>query len=127
MRITLGKLVLAPAILAAAVFAATSASAETVNVPFSFTAAGKVWPAGQYSVLKDMRDNIVTLRTEDAAHSISFLLGPGEPDPGSMDVALRFDALGDYHALRDIQYRSEITGRLDKKMRHAEELRASGR
>jgi hypothetical protein len=129
MRITFGKLVLAPAILAAAALAATAASAETLKVPFSFTAAGKVWPAGEYTVLKDSRGGQVTMRSKDSLHSITFLIGPGEPDPNDRHVTLRFDENGDYHALRDIQYGSKITSRLDKNNRNMEmeEIRSSGR
>jgi hypothetical protein len=129
MRINFGKLVLAPAILAAAALAATAASAETLKVPFSFTAAGKVWPAGEYTVLKDSRGGQVTMRNKETMRSITFLVGPGEPDPTDRHVTLRFDENGDYHALRDIQYGSKITSRLDKNNRNMEmeEIRSSGR
>jgi hypothetical protein len=47
MRFTLRSTVLTPILLAAAVFTATSAIAEShVNVPFSFKADGKSYPAG---------------------------------------------------------------------------------
>lgn len=127
MRTTFGKLILAPAILAAAVFAASSASAETVKVPFNFTAAGKVWPAGTYTLQKDSRGSLVTLCSKDSSQSITYLIGPGEPNPQDNKVTLRFDQAGPYHALRDIQFGAEITSRLDKNDRNADDLRASGR
>ena len=42
MKSIFSKFVLAPAVLAAAALAANSAMAETVKVPFSFTAGDKV-------------------------------------------------------------------------------------
>ncbi len=127
MRLTLGKLVLAPAVLAAVAMASTAAKASTVNVPFSFAAAGHVWPAGLYTVQKDLTLNVVTVKSNETALSFMSLLGPGEPAPDNTSVILEFDQFGSSHALRTIQYGGQITSRLDRKMVNAERIRASGR
>ena len=50
MKSIFSKFVLAPAVLAAAALAANSAIAETVKIPFNFTAGNKVLPAGDYTI-----------------------------------------------------------------------------
>jgi len=127
MRFNFGKLVLAPAVLATLALASTAAKASTVNVPFSFAAAGHVWPAGTYTVQKDLTGNIATVKSNATGLSFSSLLGPGEPAPGDKGVVLEFDAFGNSHALRTIQFGGQITGRLDRKMANSERIRASGR
>lgn len=128
MRSILSKLVLAPVILAAAALASNTAMAEsTVNVPFSFKAAGKVWPAGLYTVQKGDFGNMVTLISKESSLSFTSLIGPGEPDPNESKVTLKFDEIGAGHALRSIQYGPQITSRLDKRAIHSEYLTSSGR
>lgn len=127
MRFNFGKLVLAPAVLATLALASTAAKASTVNVPFSFAAAGHVWPAGAYTVQKDLTGNIATVKSNATGLSFSSLLGPGEPDPAGTRVVLEFDQFGNSHALRTIQYGGQITSRLDRKMANSERIRASGR
>ena len=127
MRFTFGKLVLAPAVLATVALASTAAKASTVNVPFSFAAAGHVWPAGVYTVQKDLLGGMVTLKSNNSGLSFTSLLGPGEPGPNDSRVILEFDQFGSSHALRTIQYGPQITSRLDRKMVNSERIRASGR
>jgi len=128
MRSILGKLILAPAILAAAAFAANSAMAESnVKVPFSFTAAGKVWPAGTYTIEKDMLAGTVTLKSAVSSESFTYLLGPGDPNPTDEHITLRFDSAGGTHALRSVQYGPQITAQLDRPSRHEANMAASGR
>jgi hypothetical protein len=127
MRSILHKLILAPAVMAAAALATNTAQAEKpINVPFNFTAAGESLPAGLYVVAKDNSSNLVTLRSTETAQSFTWIVGPGDPNPTDNQVVLRFDAAGQTHALRSIQYGSAITGRLDKKSIGAEEI-GSGR
>lgn len=122
MRINLRNTILAPAVLAVATFAAVSAHAEaTLKVPFSFKAAGKICPAGEYVVSKDVNNTKVTLRSKDAARSFSWVVGPGDPAPNATKVTLRFDANGSDRELRTVQYGSVITSRLDKS-KHSEHL-----
>ncbi len=128
MRSILGKLILAPAILAAAALTANSAMAESnVKVPFSFTAAGKVWPAGEYSIQKDMLAGTVTLKSEVSSESLTCLLGPGDPNPTDNKITLKFDNIGGTHALRTVQYGPQITSQLDRQSKHEADMAASGR
>ena len=115
MRSILHNLILASGVMASAVLVTNAAMAETIKVPFNFTAAGHSWPAGAYSVERDLYGSRVTLRsTQDSAKSVSFVLGPGAHDPIESRVTLRFDDLGSTHALQSVQYRSMITANLDK-------------
>ena len=115
MRISFRNVILAPAVLAVATLAVTSAHAEaTLKVPFSFKAEGKLCPAGDYVVSKDMKSSLVTLRSKDAGRSFTWVAGPGDPAPTATAVTLRFDAIGETHQLRSVQYGASITPRLDK-------------
>ena len=123
------KFVLAPAVLAAAALATTSATAETtVKVPFSFTAGDKICPAGYYTIKHDDTSSYVTLMRKGSSDSFTYLVGPGAPEPTDRKVALRFDHLGNAHVLQSIQYGALVTSQLDKKsLRDAErESRVSG-
>ena len=112
----LRNFVLAPAVMAAAALATNTAMAEaTLKVPFSFTVAGKNCPAGLYSVhWESSHTNLVTLISKDASQSFTWVVSPGDPAPGDTAVVLRFDEIGDMHALRSVQYGPRITSRLDK-------------
>ena len=128
MRFMLGKLILAPAVMAAAALATTTATAETaMKVPFGFSAAGKSWPAGTYVVQKDLSGNLVTVRSRETAKSFTCILGPGAPAPTDTHVSLQFDEAGSTHALRTIQYGAQITSRLDGRNNNSEHLTATGR
>lgn len=119
MRSILSKLVLAPVVLAAAALAANTAMAEArVNVPFNFTVAGKICPAGSYSIIEDSSRSMVTLRSVDASRSFSWLLRAGEPSPTDTNVTLRFDQQAKGYALQSVQYRALITPKLDKSQRN---------
>jgi hypothetical protein len=115
MRSPLRKLFLAPAILAAAALATSTAMAETqLNVPFSFTAAGKVCPAGVYHVDRGPAANTVKLVSDDSSRSFVWVVSPGSPQPTDQRVVLTFDNFGGAHTLQSVQYRNKITSRLDK-------------
>jgi hypothetical protein len=116
MRSIFPKLFLASAVLATAALTASSALAETtVNVPFSFTANGKVCPAGRYSVEMNATHSVVMLRSRDSSRNFQWLASSGEPAPSDTRVILRFDVHGSDHALQTVQYHSFITSRLDGK------------
>ena len=124
MKFIPSKFVLASAVLAAAALAANVASAETtIKVPFSFTAAGKVCPAGYYVVQRDSGNgNFITLSHKGYSESFTWVVGPGEPAPTDSKIALKFDHVGDAHILQSVQYGTVITSRLDKKsLRDAEQ------
>jgi hypothetical protein len=116
MRSILCNLVLAPAVMATAALATTSAmAATTLNVPFSFTVDGKKCPAGVYAVERDGIRHMVTLQGKGQQQSFMWLVGPGDSAPADAYVVLRFDELGQTHVLRSVQYGSKITSRLDAK------------
>jgi hypothetical protein len=116
------KFVLAPAVLAAAAFTASSATAETtVNVPFNFTADGHVCPAGLYTVKHDSDSSFVTLSRKGTGNTFTWIVGPADTTPSERKIALNFDAVGNQHVLQSVQYGTKITSRLDKKtLRDAE-------
>lgn len=115
MKSMLSKFVLAPAVLAAAVLATSSASAATVKVPFQFTAAGQICPAGYYTVNHDSNDNFITLSSKSSPRSFTWVVGPGASDPTDRKISLKFDQVGGSHVLQSIQYGSVVTSKLDKK------------
>jgi hypothetical protein len=119
----LRNLFLAPALLAAATFAVTTAHAEaTLKVPFNFQVAGKDCPAGLYTVGHDLQHNLVTLKSKATAQSFTWVIGPGDPSPDATAVTMRFNDLGDSHVLRSVQYGPMITSRLDKKNKQNEHV-----
>ena len=113
MRSILCRLLLVPAIAAAASLSTQSAKAETITVPFSFTANGDTFPAGAYTVQEDMQASVVTLHEVNGTKAIKFAVGPGDPSPTDNRVVLRFETKGDEHVLESVQYASKITARLD--------------
>ena len=123
MRSILGKLFLAPVVLAAAAFTATTAKADaTVKVPFNFTVAGKNCPAGYYTVKQDLVHNMVTLQGKNAPRTFSWFLNPADDVAPSSKVTLRFNELGESHSLQLVQYGSRATSRLDKQNRRSEHI-----
>jgi hypothetical protein len=115
MRSPFCKLFLVPALLAAAAVTTSTAMAETdLNVPFSFTAGGKVCPAGVYKVDKGPLANTVRLVSEDSSRNFVWIVAPGSPSPDDHHIVLTFDNLNGAHALQSVQYFNKITSRLDK-------------
>jgi hypothetical protein len=124
MRITFGKLFLAPVLMAIAALATTSAMAEaTVNVPFTFTVAGKNCPAGAYSVKRDAARNLLILQSKESARSFSWIFRPAEATSDTK-VTLKFDELGEAHTLQSVQYGQTITPQLEKKIKQNEHRHA---
>jgi len=121
MRFNLRSIIMTSAVLAAAALATNSAMAETtVNVPFSFVAAGKVCPAGRYIVERDLAHNFVTLAGKSAPVGFRWLLNPGDDARKSSDVTLRFDENGQDFTLDSIMYGKQTTPHLDKRGAHSE-------
>jgi len=130
MRSTLCKFFLVPALAAAATMFSHAAQAETVNVPFSFTAMGQTFPAGAYSVEEDLNTNFVTLRLKNSNKSIMRVLGPGDTEHGDNRVVLRFSMDGDDHVLNSIQFGTKSTSRLpgvERSSRETSTRQVSGR
>jgi hypothetical protein len=123
MRTNLLSVVLAPAILAAAAFTAQPAMAEShvVNVPFNFTVAGKICPAGNYTVHSDNYLNSVYLAGQN--RSFVWLLVPGDAAIRDHRVTLTFDVYGQDHLLRTVKYGTMVTPQLDKQ--HKETIPAA--
>jgi hypothetical protein len=108
------KMFLVPAIAAAAALASHPAQAETVKVPFAFSAAGHEFPAGSYTVDANINTNVVTLHLRESNKSFVWVLGPGDPAPGDQRVMLRFTTAAGTKVLESIQYGSKITSRLSQ-------------
>ncbi|HEY0795760.1 MAG TPA: hypothetical protein VGD64_08255 [Acidisarcina sp.] len=109
MKNLIRSLVLAPAVLFAA--AAFAADTTTLNIPFSFTAHGKNYPAGMYSVSVDANRQVATLASKSALdQSIAGSLAPSDGNPSSPTrVRLEFSTNGSSHQLRKIRYGSLST------------------
>lgn len=127
MRSLLPRFLFAPALVAAAALATSTAMAETtVNIPFNFTVAGKTWPAGRYNVLQGPAANSVRLSSADSSHTYIWIDGPGDARPTDERVILTFDAVSEGHALRTVQYGGRITRRLDKPQKEYTPVRVMG-
>jgi ABC-type multidrug transport system permease subunit len=114
MRFTALKTILAAVVVTTAAQSAHIAKAETtLSVPFSFNVSGQSMPAGVYTVQEDKFHNLVILRNKAGNKSFSYTLRPGDPAPGEVHVALKFESQGDSHILRGIQYGSRTTSRLE--------------
>ncbi len=123
MKFSVRNIVIASVVMAAAAVTAVSASAEThLNVPFSFTVAGKVCPAGVYLVNKDLNTRLVTLTSKNTPETFRWLVNPGSPAPNDSRVTLRFDEVGDSYTLKSVQYGALITSNLDKKSKTNENV-----
>lgn len=111
---SLRTLLPALAIAALATLASTSAAAQSrFNVPFSFNAGGQTCPAGTYLLHVNQWNSVATLT--GAKRGFTWLIGNGEPGPNDSRVLLTFDRVGSSYALRTVQYKSQITSRLDPK------------
>ncbi|HYK36084.1 hypothetical protein [Alloacidobacterium sp.] len=125
MHSTLRRIAIAPALIMAAALAASPAVAETttIKVPFSFEAAGKTFPAGDYSICRDDRGSFVTLASKGSSRSFSTILAAGTSNPREYKIALNFDLVGQTHHLQSIQYGTMITNKLDRKALESERER----
>ena len=120
MRSILRFLVLAPAMIAAAALATNSAMAEaTINVPFSFTVAGKHCPAGQYMIQRDPIHNFVTLRGKYAPVGFNWILGPGDGVARDSNIRLSFAQQNQSYALDSVQFGSQTTSQTTRHLNKA--------
>lgn len=126
LRFLLRCMLLALGIILIPSWTARTANAETRNitVPFDFSVNGKICPAGNYSVELGLYGAFVTLKKKDGSQSFTWILFPGDPAPTDARIVLRFDLIGQSHALRTVQFESLITPRLDKKAMRNEQLSA---
>lgn len=126
LRFFLRCMLLAWGIILITSWTARTANAETRNitVPFDFSVNGKICPPGNYSVELGLYGGFVTLKKKDGSQSFTWILFPGDPAPTDARIVLRFDLIGQSHALRTVQFESLITPRLDKKAMRNEQLSA---
>ena len=124
MRTTLRSLVFALAVLAAFALTTRTASAASVRVPFNFNVNGTTLPAGTYDITRDRNGGVVTLESEDCKYAYSWLVMRADTTPLDHKVTLRFDESDGRFALRDVQYDTLVTKRLDKHMFEKSTLRS---
>jgi len=100
---------LSGAALAAFLFLAASPKAFAqmdikTNIPFSFEARGKLMPPGDYTVVIDRQEGMVTLhgpnRTDAVMQVLTTLAATPHSDAG--DAHLIFDKVGDSYALSEV-------------------------
>ncbi|HUA93343.1 MAG TPA: hypothetical protein VL991_12295 [Terracidiphilus sp.] len=114
MRSMYRSFILAPAMMACAAFTANTAMAESIRVPFNFVAAGQNCPAGVYSL--NVAGDAVSLMGRGAS-SFMWLMHPGNPASPQGRVVLKFDQIGNERILHSVQYGSQETSQLDKKLK----------
>jgi hypothetical protein len=111
MRSILWMVALTAASCTPAAFAADQAS---VNLPFSFAAHGKVFPASQYDVtLKDNRSFLTLTSRTNPADTITFTTFPVGMAPHDTVLSIEFDQVGNAHELRTVRLREYQTPVLD--------------
>jgi hypothetical protein len=120
MRSKLTTFILVPAILAATALTSIPAMAatKTLNVPFSFTANGKVCPAGVYTVEWNAQFNLVKLESKDTSQAFGWSAHSADKNDGR--VTLKFVEDGSTHTLQSVQYGPVVTSRLDGKTKKSE-------
>lgn len=123
MKLNLRTLVLASAVTATAALAsipalAATAGAATLHVPFRFSVAGRVLPAGNYIVKRDT-NNFISLQTEDASRNYTWITNPADNDGR---IVLRFGVEGQKHVLESVQYGALVTPRLARHSGKTEDI-----
>ena len=117
MRTMIRTAVLATASLCAT--AAFAADRAVVNIPFNFQSQGHTFPAGDYVATLDTNHNLLALKNSaDAGVAANWAVGPADYNPTDEKLTLKFDDLGNSHALRTVQLGPRITSRLDGPARH---------
>jgi hypothetical protein len=104
MHIRYSNLFVIPALAAAAALAGgTAHAAETVTVPFEFTAQGHSFPSGSYAVEQDHGKHVVTLHKVKGDATLNWTMSPCEYDRGH--IHMNFDRAADgTHILKSIQF-----------------------
>lgn len=117
MRFILCSVVLATVSLGAS--AAFATPKAVVDIPFNFNSQGHVFPAGHYVATLNSNQTVLALTNmADAKMSTRWVASPIECNPADQKLILKFDGLGDGHALRTVQLGSRITPRLDAPRHH---------
>jgi len=92
------------------------------KVPFSFMAAGKSWPAGDYIMQLDMNTGALTLRSSNITLVTVMSTNVGSPEEAARSY-LRFQRCGEYRILREISLDGRVRI-LDLRKSERELLRA---
>ena len=104
MRFTFSKLFLVSTLAAAAAIASLSARAESVNVPFEFTAQGHSFPSGDYAVEQSPAKHLVILHQVKGNAVLNWSMGAGaESEEGHIQLNFRQSENG-MHILKSVQY-----------------------
>lgn len=116
--------VLASTAVAATALAAIPAMADTasVNIPFSFTVAGQVLPAGEYRVQSVALGNLVNFKSADSKQYFTWIASPSNED--GRNAVLRFNQDGGMHTLQSVQIGPLVTPSLVKKAHKTEDISA---
>jgi hypothetical protein len=99
------RLFLIPTLAAtAAISGGVAHAAETVNVPFAFTAQGHNFPGGCYSVEQNPGKHLVTLHQIKGTALLNWTVEPGATTDGD-HILLNFGRSADgSHVLRSIKF-----------------------
>jgi hypothetical protein len=117
MRTITRSVILATASLCAT--AAFAANRAVVDVPFNFESQGHNYPAGRYVATLESNEGILAISNENNPRiSAHWIAGPADYNPTDAKLILKFDDLGNDHALRTLQLGPRITSRLDGPARH---------
>jgi hypothetical protein len=103
MKTYLGKLMALALVAMALSGAAFAQSAVRANIPFSFSAGGRVLPAGEYTISVNPLNHVVLIGQKATGKS-SFLIGA--PDDSSRDertVLIFKSGEGEVYALRELR------------------------
>ena len=98
--------------------AAFAASQARVNVPFSFTTKGQSFPAGDYEVSLDSRNNFVTMASKSEP-TRQIIRRVEQTDVGEVPVMLDFDKTRSGYTLQSIQFGTWATPKTSSRSRRA--------
>jgi hypothetical protein len=98
---------------------AFAADMVTVNIPFSFEAHGKIFPASQYNVVLKTDRSFLTLTSKtNPADTVSFTPFSADRGPNDPLLSIRFDQAGSTHELRSVRFGDYQTPVLDSHSAH---------
>jgi hypothetical protein len=104
-----------------------SKSTAMVNIPFTFVAGEKQYPAGEYSVQTSAMPNAVWLRSGDTGSNQVLLSHPAAARQDQGESWLRFHKYGDRYFLSQIVIAGAATGQeLPASRAEREHLASSG-
>lgn len=119
---TIGKLLLIPGALASVGLTSLPAAADArVNIPFNFSVDGEQYPAGQYLLKQgQMYNRVLTVQSEDTPTAFNCTLTPGGNTDNPDKVVVIFDVRDNNYTLRNIQYGTLTSPRMNKAINRSE-------